>query len=111
MSRIVQRRVEAMGNNLEEMFLIFDVLDRWGLDEVESVLCPVCNAENGIEVIEPEELQEESCGRCGARYEIDWRIIQNEASDSVDRVVELDLFCGIWHWSRNAALVWAGLWL
>ena len=69
------------------MFLIFDVLDRWGLDEFESVLCPLCDAPSDVEVIEPEELQEESCGRCGARYEIDWRIIQNEASDSVDRAV------------------------
>ena len=64
-----------------------DVLDRWGLDEIESVLRPLCDAPNDVEVIDPEELQEEYCGRCGARYEIDWRMIQNEASDRVDRAV------------------------
>ena len=50
-----------MGNSLEEMFWIFDVLDRWGLDEIESVLCPFCDAPNDVEVIDPEELQEEYC--------------------------------------------------
>lgn len=66
-----------MGDSLEEMFLIFDVLDRWGLDEIESVLCPLCDAAYDIEVIDPEEIQEEYCECCGGRYWIDWREIQN----------------------------------
>ncbi|MDA9778411.1 hypothetical protein N9D38_08210 [Rubripirellula sp.] len=45
------RRGEVMGDSLEEVFLIFDDLDRWGLDEVESVLYPFCDAPNDVEVI------------------------------------------------------------
>ncbi len=53
-----------MEDNLEEAFLIFDVLDRWGLDEIESVLCPFCDAPNDVEVTDPDETQEEYCGSC-----------------------------------------------
>jgi len=65
-----------MEDSLEKMFLIFDVLDRWGLDEIESVLCPFCDAPNEVEVSE-EEPQEEDCEACGGRYWINWREIQN----------------------------------
>lgn len=66
-----------MEDNLEEMFLIFDSLDRWGLDDIESVLCPFCDAPNDVEVIDPDEPQEEDCEACGGRYWINWRDVQN----------------------------------
>ena len=62
---------------LEDEYFIFDSLDRWGLDEIESVLCPICDASNEVEVFDPDETQEEYCGSCGGRYWINWRGIQN----------------------------------
>lgn len=55
---LARRNFKALKNFCNQK----DVLDRWGLDEIESVLCPFCDGPNDVEVVEPEELQEESCG-------------------------------------------------
>ena len=62
---------------LEDEYFIFDSLDRWGLDEIESLVCPLCGATNEVEVFDPEMIQEELCGSCGGGYQINWRDIQN----------------------------------
>jgi len=62
--------------DIEWDYFVFDSIDRWGLDEIETVSCPVCGAENEYEVTDPSQIQRELCGECGAIIEINWRKFQ-----------------------------------
>ena len=64
---------------MDDLFFIFDCLDRWGLDEIETLACPTCGAGNEVEVFDPSEIQIETCQNCGSSYEINWRVIQGDS--------------------------------
>jgi len=62
-----------MMEDIESLFFEYDGVSRWGLDEVESVVCPNCRTAQEIEVIDPDEFQVEACTNRGIQLEIDWR--------------------------------------
>jgi hypothetical protein len=61
-----------MMEDIESLFFEYDGVSRWGLDEIETVVCPRCETAQEIEVVDADEVQVEVCENCGTQLEIDW---------------------------------------
>ena len=46
--------VTSMMEDIESLFFEYDSVSRWGLDEIETVVCPSCQTAQEIEVVGPD---------------------------------------------------------